>query len=159
MTPLSVERYNGWLLLAHPHLEDQFSTWQNQAIHVIQADTEGYRSNFKVKRLATLERLMFERIPSDPTSPQWLLGNSLGAENRAWRRAKFLERYRLFFRFDSAAKVIIYAWVNDESSLRSRGSRDDPSEIFSRKLSSGNPPSSWEELLESIENSPHSSKS
>ena len=30
-------------------------------------------------------------------------------------------RFRLFFRFDSASKVIIYAWVNDENTLRKVG--------------------------------------
>jgi toxin YhaV len=39
-----------------------------------------------------------------------------------WRRAKFLSRFRLFFRYNSKAKVIIYAWVNEENTLRKAGS-------------------------------------
>ena len=42
----------------------------------------------------------------------------LGPGNRHWFRAKFHGRYRLFFRFSAGQKIIIYAWVNDEQSLR-----------------------------------------
>jgi len=62
-------------------------------------------------------------------------------------RAKFLQRFRLFFRFDSASRIIIYAWVNDENTLRKAGSRSDPYTAFSRQLDDGDPPDDWDELL------------
>lgn len=46
-------------------------------------------------------------------------GNTLGPEHRHWRRAKIGRRFRLFFRYDSRAKTIVFAWVNDEQTLRS----------------------------------------
>ena len=74
-------------------------------------------------------------------------GNTLGADNRQWFRAKFHQRYRLFFRFSSKEKVIVYAWVNDENTLRKAGSRTDPYAVFRAMLNAGNPPSTMAELL------------
>jgi toxin YhaV len=142
------ERYNGWLLLAHPELEDQLSKLTTDVVRLQTRDPSGYQSSSKAKRLATLEKLIFEVIPSNPEAKLWLLGNSLGKTNRAWRRAVFLQQYRLFFRFDSRAKILVYGWVNDERTLRAYGSRTDAYAVFASRLESGNPPSEWDELLE-----------
>lgn len=144
---MSFERYNGWLLLAHPHFEDQWAKLSNEVRRLASKDPAGYRSHHKTKKLATLEKLMFEVIPQDPANRLWLQGSSLGEENRAWKRAKFGQQYRLFFRFDSAAKIIIYGWINDEKTLRARQSKTDAYLIFQKMLEAGNPPSSWDELL------------
>ena len=144
---MSIKRYHGWLLLAHPQFEDQWSTWSNEVRRLAQKNSATFSSHSKTKRLATLAKLVFEVIPSDPQRRMWLQGNTLGPENRVWRRAKFAERYRLFFRFDSSSKVIIYAWINDEDSLRASGSKTDPYAVFRKMLQSGDPPTSWEKLL------------
>ena len=144
---MSFERYNGWLLLAHPHFEDQWAKLSNEVRGLAAKDPVGYRSHQKTKKLATLEKLMFEVIPQDPGNRLWLQGSSLGEENRAWKRAKFGQQYRLFFRFDSAAKIIIYGWINDEKTLRARQSKTDAYLIFQKMLQAGNPPTSWDELL------------
>ena len=144
---MSFERYNGWLLLAHPHFQDQWAKLSNEVRRLAAKDPVGYRSHQKTKKLATLEKLMFEVIPQDPGNRLWLQGSSLGEENRAWKRAKFGQQYRLFFRFDSAAKIIIYGWINDEKTLRARQSKTDAYLIFQKMLESGNPPTSWDELL------------
>lgn len=145
---MTLERYRGWLLLAHPHFEDQWSTLSNEVVRLASKRPDSYRSHPKTKRLATVEKLVFEVIPSDPANALWLQGNTLGRENRSWRRAKFGQQYRLFFRFDSAAKIIVYGWMNDEHSLRARKSKKDAYSVFATMLQSGNPPSSWDELLE-----------
>jgi len=59
-----------------------------------------------------------------------------------------------FFRFDSKTWIIIFAWVNDENTLRSSGSKSDPYTVFQRMLERGHPPDdsppdalvSWEAL-------------
>lgn len=145
---MSVERYHGWLLLAHPHFEDQWSRWVNDVRRLAKRNPSAYTQHPKTKRMATLNTLVFEHIPQDPGHPRWLQGNTLGPANRAWRRAKFGERYRLFFRFDSSSQIIIYGWVNDEKSLRARDSKTDAYAVFARMLRSGNPPSTWDDLLE-----------
>lgn len=145
----SIPRYNGWLLLAHPHFLDQFARMANDVDFVIARHPDQYHLDEKVKLFAHLEKRVFEDVPADPASRSWLLGNTLGTTNRAWRRAPFGGQYRLFFRFDSKARIIIYAWANDESTLRAYENSDDAYRTFQRLLSSGKVPTNWEELLQS----------
>ncbi len=51
---------------------------------------------------------MLHEVPEAPDSPVFEQGNTIGKDARGWRRAKFLGRFRLFFRFDLRSKVIIY---------------------------------------------------
>ena len=44
-------------------------------------------------------------------------------EEKHWFRAKFFQQYRLFFRYHAGSKVVVFAWVNDENTLRSSGSK------------------------------------
>jgi toxin YhaV len=90
---------------------------------------------------------MYEIIPQDPGRPEYRQGLSLGSEHKHWFRAKFFQQYRLFFRFHTSAKIIVYAWVNDETTLRAYNSKDDAYLVFKKMLDSGNPPGSWEALL------------
>ena len=76
------------------------------------------------------------------------LGGTLGAENKHWFRDKFGNgRFRLFFKFDTRSKVIIYAWVNDENSLRAYSAKTDTYAVFAKMLRKDNPPATWAELL------------
>ena len=86
--------------------------------------------------------------------PDYRQGNTLGSEHRHWFRAKLFGRFRLFFRYDSRSRIIVYAWVNDEHTLRQRGGRTDPYEVFRRMLAAGNPPSEWTALLENCRELP-----
>jgi toxin YhaV len=74
-------------------------------------------------------------------------GNKPPADCRTDRPAKIGRRFRLFFRYDSRAKVIVYAWVNDQQTLRSAGSKADPYLVFERMLGRGNPPDDWAALV------------
>jgi toxin YhaV len=70
-----------------------------------------------VEVLAALHELMFGTIPGDPSRSEYRQADTLGANRKHWFRAKFGgQRFRLFFRYDSRAKVIVYAWVNDKHS-------------------------------------------
>lgn len=71
----------------------------------------------------------------------------MGTAYRHWRRAKLGRRFRLFFRYDSKARVIVFAWVNDEQTLRSAGGKSDPYAVFQRMLEPGNPPDDWAALV------------
>jgi toxin YhaV len=63
-------------------------------------------------------------------------------------RAKFgRNRFRLFFRYSSTHKIIIYAWVNDSETLRTYGSKKDVYAVFKGMLDDGNPPDDWDELM------------
>lgn len=138
---------NGWTLLFHQAIIGQLSKLVDAAERARRADPGGYRSNANVKLLAAVAKLMLEVIPADPALPEYRQGNTLGPEYRHWFRAKFLGRFRLFYRYDSRSHLIIYAWVNDERSRRQTGARNDPYEIFRRMLESGNPPNDWTALV------------
>lgn len=81
--------------------------------------------------LAALKALLLDRIPRDPLAPEFRQGNTLGREHRHWFRAKFSgNRFRLFFRADSRARVIVYASVNQRDTLRKAGVGTDPYAVF-----------------------------
>ncbi len=140
---------NGWTLCAHPLLLDQLEKLTVAVEKEKRRDPDGYHKSANAKLLAALRLLMFEKIPLDPTSSAYVQGKTLGADRRHWFRAKFGSgRFRLFFRYSSRAKVIIYAWVNDEHSLRTYGSKTDAYAVFRSMLESGNPPDDWQALLD-----------
>lgn len=65
-------------------------------------------------------------VPSDPARDEFCQGNTFRPTYRHWRGAKIGRRFRLFFRYDSRAKAIVFAWVNHEQTLRLAGSKSDP---------------------------------
>lgn len=77
------------------------------------------------------------------------MGHSLGPDCAHWRRVKrgLPQRYRLFFRFSSqSARIIVYAWLNDEATLRKAGAKTDVYAVFQRMLRRGEVPSDIKEL-------------
>lgn len=138
---------NGWRLYAHPLFTVQLTRLTEQVEASARKNPTGYRDEAVTKLLASINRYIREVIPRDPSAAEFRQGNTLGADNRHWFRAKFHERYRLFFRFSSKEKVIVYAWVNDARTLRKSGSKTDPYNVFKSMIESGNPPATMEQLL------------
>ena len=100
------------------------------------------------KLLGHLLDLALVKIPQDPGNAAYRHGGAL-ANRRHWFRAKTGGgRYRLFYRYDSRARIIIYAWVNDENSLRTYRSRTDAYAVFAKMLDSENPLDTWDDLME-----------
>jgi len=91
---------------------------------------------------------MIEAIPGDPSRAEYRQGNTLETAYRHWQRAKIGRRFRLFFRYDERAKIIIYAWINDEQTLRSSGSKSDSYTVFEKMLGRSNPPDDWKTLVQ-----------
>lgn len=138
---------HGWTLLFHQGVVAQLDKLQAAAARAEQNDSQGYESNANVKLLRALSQLILEVIPTDPARDEYRQGNTLGTAYRHWRRAKIGRRFRLFFRYDSRSRVIVFAWVNDEQTLRSAGSRSDPYAVFEKMLGQGNPPDDWNALI------------
>jgi toxin YhaV len=138
---------NGWTLFAHPIFLDQLDALTTRVEALERKDPAGYVKKNATKRLAAIAKLAFEVIPQDPARPEYRQGNTLGDEHKYWFRAKFFQQYRLFFRFHAQAKVIVFAWVNDENTKRTYESADDAYRVFRRMLDSGRPPSDWGQLL------------
>lgn len=138
---------NGWCLLAHSLFIDQFEILLEQVEILKQRDPLHYKNKNAAKRLTAITKLIFEIIPNDPAAPEYRQGSALGAEHKHWFRAKFFQQYRLFFRYHLESKIIIYAWVNDENTLRSYENKSDAYLVFRKMLKNGNPPNDWESLL------------
>ena len=137
---------HGWSLLFHEGLSQQLQKLHAAAVRAKAQDPAGYESNANVKLFNALSKLMLDTVPSDPNREEYRQGNTMGAAFRHWRRAKIGRRFRLFFRFDSKVKIIIFAWVNDENTLRSSGSKRDPYAVFQKMLERGHPPDDWAAL-------------
>ena len=138
---------HGWTLLFHACVSEQLQKLQVAAERANQQDPKGFEANANVRLFHALSKLIFEAVPSDPHRDEYRQGNTLGPAFRHWRRAKIGRRFRLFFRFDSKSKIIIFAWVNDENTLRSSGSKNDPYALFQRMLEKDHPPDDWATLV------------
>lgn len=138
---------HGWAVFAHPLLLAQLEALAQQVENLKRHNPIEYQKKNATKRLAAISKLAFEIIPQDPTRSEYRQGNTLGAEHKHWFRAKFFQQYRLFFRYHASSKVIVFAWVNDESSKRAYESHDDAYRVFRGMLEGGNPPGDWKQLL------------
>ena len=138
---------HGWKLFFHDCLLEQLKKLEVAVDRSKRNDPSGYESNANVKLYIAISHLIFESIPSDPSRPEYRLGKTMGASFRHWCRAKIGRRFRLFFRYDSKLRIIIFAWVNDENTLRSAGSSSDPYAVFHKMLMRGHPPDDWNSLL------------
>lgn len=146
---------HGWSLLFHDCLVEQLQKLKSASDRAEVNDPSGSAANANVKLFRALSQLILETIPSDPAREEYRQGNTMGASYRHWRRAKIGRRFRLFFRYDSKAKVIVYAWVNDEATLRSSGGKSDPYAVFQNMLDRGNPPNNWLVLLAACRTEPN----
>ncbi|MBR5949874.1 MAG: type II toxin-antitoxin system YhaV family toxin [Actinomycetaceae bacterium] len=131
----------GWKLLAHPIFLGQFESLVHQVNALRAKDPAGYKKKAATKRLAVLVSLMLDKIPLDPAAKEYWLGHTLGEDYTSWFRAKFFQQYRLFFRFHTKARIIVFALVNDDKTERAYDSQTDAYRVFGNMLHSGHPPS------------------
>ena len=137
----------GWWLLSWAEFQRQIETLVREVQRLSRDDPEGYRSHPQSKLLAAIVRLVTRDIPRDPAHKDYLQGKTLGGEYTGWKRAKFHSRFRLFFRYRSTEKIIVYAWVNTDSGLRKAGDKNDPYAVFRRMLERGSPPIDFDHLV------------
>jgi toxin YhaV len=139
---------NGWTLYAHPLFLGQLERLTGAVAKKAKKDPKGYATSADAKLLAALHKLVFEVMPVDPARPEFRQGGTLGPDRKHWFRAKFGGgRFRLFFRYSTRAKIIIYTWVNDHDTLRTYGAKTDAYAMFAKMLDSGNLPEEWGELM------------
>jgi toxin YhaV len=139
---------NGWTIYAHPLFLDQLDALIVEVDALRAKDPQGYGSKNTSKRLAAITRLMLQDIPQDPSRKEVQQGSTLGAAHRHWRRAKFFQQVRLFFRFHTRSRLIVLGWVNDTDTKRAYGSKSDAYRVFQSMLASGHPPDDWGQLLQ-----------
>lgn len=140
--------FNGWTVLLHPMFVNQIRSLIRKVEKLKAHDPGSYQNKNVTKRLAAINKLAFEIIPGNPSDSRYRQGLTLGPGRKHWFRAKFFQQYRLFFRYDKASKIIIYAWVNDENSKRAYGSKSDAYSVFGQLVDAGTPPDNWEDLIQ-----------
>jgi toxin YhaV len=142
-------KINGWTIYAHLLFLDQIESLVAEVEKARSKDPTGYKNKRASKLLAAILKVALEDIPADPTRAIYRQGDTLGDDHKHWFRAKFLQQFRLFFRYreTKAAKVIVLAWVNDEDTLRAYGKANDAYAVFRKMLKKGNPPDDWDGLL------------
>lgn len=149
---------NGWNLFQFKPFAQRLQALTQDVARLAEADPGGYKQHPKTKLLASVYQSMTVTVPTNPADPVFRLGHTLGKSHGNWRRVKkgLPQRYRLFFMFASSPlAVVIYAWLNDEDTLRKEGSRTDVYEVFKRMLERGEVPSTIDELIqESIDPQP-----
>ena len=138
---------NGWSIFAHPVFLDQLEGLIEEVEARRASDPTTWTSKNCTKRLAAILKLVTEAIPAAPGAPPFRQGGTLGDHRKHWFRAKFFQQYRLFYRFESTAKIIVLGWVNDEESLRAYGSRTDAYATFKGMLDGGSPPDDFDALM------------
>jgi toxin YhaV len=136
-----------WIVLGHPAFEMEFDDYKRGAVAAISKFGSDWIKTQAGKQFVALKYLVFDRIPSNPGNPEFRLGNSLGEKYRNWFRGKFLQQYRVFFRYSTRSQVIVYAWVNNPETLRAYGSKTDAYLVFKKMLESGRVPNNWDELI------------
>ncbi len=96
---------------------------------------------------------MHEVVPRDPDHSDFRLGKTLGERFTGWRRVKrhgLPDRMRLFFKFSSSHKVIVFVWLNDADTLRKDGAASDPYAVFRRMREGGKPPDDFDALMKAV---------
>ena len=140
---------NGWNL-SYFHLFGQtLNQLEAEVTALASTDPKDFHHHPKAKLLKAVIEKVRREVPSGPEHRDFWLGGTLGDSYKDWRRVKHRlpPRYRLFFKFSSEDKRIIYAWLNDESTLRKKGAKTDVYEVFKRMLRRGDVPNGFDDLL------------
>jgi toxin YhaV len=144
---------NGWTVYFHPLFLDRIETLFAGVARDRKKHPADYAGRSNAKLLNAIRTITRVRIPQDPTDKRYRLGGTLGDNRKHWFRDKFGNgRFRLFFRYDLRAKIIVYVWVNDETTLRTYGAKSDAYAVFASMLNDGNPPDGWDRLLAACKN-------
>lgn len=141
---------NGWNFYWYHLFRDYYLELVTQVEQIAEKDPENFHHHTLYKLLDCVTKSIEERIATDPQHTDFLLGNTLGKQNRHWRRVKkgMPNRYRMFFQFNKVPEAnIVIAWINDRNTLRKAGSQTDVYEVFKKMLNNGTIPGSMEELI------------
>lgn len=135
----------------------RYAQLEDRLLYLAQKDPEGYVRHEEVKFFKRVRNAMNVCL-EDPSRKEYEMGDllarqqhngkSLGKGHGHWRRIKkdMPSRYRLFFVFSLAACEVIFAWLNDEDSLRRAGHKKDVYAVFARLVASGKIPGLYSAL-------------
>ena len=144
---MDVLEINGWKIYFHACFLQQITELAREVVALKAANPDEYLRKKPTKLLAAITRVIREQIAANPLNPLFRQGDALGAEYKHWFRVKFLQQFRLFFRYSERQKTVVIGWVNGFDTLRAYGSKTDAYKVFSQMLKDGFPPDNWDELL------------
>lgn len=151
MTESTIHIENGWALYAHPLFVMRLDELTGAVEKIAAADPDSFHHHPIYKLFDAVSTNILINVPSDPAHPCYRQGKTLGRDYLHWFRVKkqgMPPRYRLFFQFRSEApKTIIYAWLNDERTIRKDGDKHDVYAVFTAMLKNGKMPNSFAELI------------
>jgi len=134
---VSSRRINGWLVLYGPEFARSYEQLRDEVRKLKSAlSTEAFQHHATVKLFAHIRRFVRELVPADPNAPDFMLGGGL-ARFRRGKGHGIPDRYRIIWVFSTKRRVIIFLYLNDESTLRKAGASTDPYEVFRRLLHQG----------------------
>lgn len=151
---------NGWALYAFDLFQERLEELVEAAEQIEKDDPDGFSSHPIVKLLICVNKAIRSSVPEDPSHNEFRQGLTLGRSMSHWCRVKRLlpQRYRLFFQYRSKApKTIIYAWLNDEQTLRKAGAKTDCYAVFRGMVSRGSIPNSFDDLRKASSSLPSAS--
>ncbi len=128
---------HGWKVLYHPLFGDRYNELRARVRKLKeQLTADAFRAHPVAKLLKAVSNTILETVPLDPNRADfWLVGDL--ARFRRVKKHGLPDRFRLFYAFSSEAKTIIYLYLNDRDTLRKKGAKTDPYEIFGDLVSSG----------------------
>ncbi|OCH05874.1 hypothetical protein A6D98_06165 [Aliivibrio fischeri] len=150
MSTAEVQIRNGYELHTLNIFQDILFNLVDEAEKIMAKDPEHFHTHPKIKLLSAVFDAISSSVPEDPNNNDFRQGLTLGKKYKSWRRVKkkLPPRYRLFFQFDNTPpKTIIYAWLNDDSTLRKTGAKTDVYKVFEKMLKNNTIPTSWDELM------------
>jgi toxin YhaV len=142
---------NGWRIFVWGEFRRTWTKLGREVQELARQHPDSYKQHPKTIFLRDVRNIILSDVPNEPGAERFQQGNKLGRQYRHWRRAKFRGRFRLFFRYSSPEKVIIYVWLNDEKTLRKEGDRTDAYYVFRSMLERQRPPTDWEALVAECE--------
>lgn len=96
-------------MLFHDGVLRQLQSLHAATRHAQQHNPAGVDADTKLFR--TLSRLMLDTVPSNPSRDEYRPNGALGPDRRHWRRAEIGSRFRLYFRYDAKANLIVYVRI------------------------------------------------
>jgi toxin YhaV len=147
----SVHIENGWALYAHPLFVRRLDEITSEIERAAAANPEGFHRHPSYKLFDAVTTNILYSVPANPAHPNYRQGRTLGKDYLHWFRVKkqgMLPRYRLFFQFRSEApKTIIYAWLNNERTIRKIGDKNDVYAVFAAMLKNAKMPNAFDDLM------------
>lgn len=140
---------NGWEILFYQIFYEQYKRLINHVKTLRKKNPVDYKSHPQTKLLASIQKVIKQDVPTDPFHRKFILGKTLGKKYQIWRRVKhgLPQRYRMFFRFHSKCKNIVFVWLNSEGYLRNKGDKHDVYVVFKKLLGNKKIPRDYGDLI------------